>query len=68
MNARYMIIFNYMQQFYCLICQSNSSQNARKVLYQKGEIFVRYSQNLISMRDDELVDDRNQVYVKIYPR
>ena len=37
-NKRYTIIFNHMQRFYYLICQSNWCQNASILIYQKDEI------------------------------
>ena len=73
-NKRYIIIFNYMQRFYYLICQSTWCQNASKLIYQKGEtsfceILKTWSiASLISMHDAELADDRNQVDLKIDPR
>ena len=73
-NKRYIIIFNHMQRFYYLICQSTWCQNASKLIYQKGEISFLWDiktwsiASLISMHDAELVDYRNQVDLKIDPR
>ena len=72
-NKRYIIIFNHMQWFYYLICQSNWCHNASKLIYQRVkfrfcEILKTWSiANLISMCDAELADDRNQMDVKIDP-
>ena len=47
-NIRYMIISNYMQRFYYLICQSNWCQTASKLIYQKGETtFLWDTQNVV---------------------
>ena len=51
-NNRYIIIYNYMQWFYYLICQSTWCQNASKLIYQKGEISF-------------LWDTKNVVYCKL---
>ena len=52
-NKRYMIIFNHMQQFYYLICQSSWCQNASKLIYQKGEISLLWDiQNVIYCKFD----------------
>ena len=73
-NNGYIIIFNHMQRFWYLICQSTWYQNARKFIYQKGdisfcEILKTWSiASFISMHDAELADDRNQVDLKIDPR
>ena len=72
-NERYIIIFNHMQRFYYLICQSNWCQNASKLIYQKGEIsFLWDTQNVVYCKFDFdvwrwTVDDRNQMDVKIDP-
>ena len=45
---RYIIIFNHMQRFYYLICQSTWCQNASKLIYQKGEIsFLWDTKNVV---------------------
>ena len=50
---RYIIIFNHIQRFYYLICQSNWSQNASKLIYQKGEIsFLLDTQNVVYCKFD----------------
>ena len=73
-NKRYIIIFNHMQRYYYLICQSTWCQNASKLIYQKGEISFLWDTktwsiaSLISMHDAELADGRNQVDLKIDPR
>ena len=48
-----MIIFNHMQRFYYLICQSNWCQNASKLIYQKGEISILWDiQNVVHCKSD----------------
>ena len=52
-NKRYIIIFNHMQRFYYLICQSNWCHNASKLIYQKGEIsFLWHTQNVVYCKFD----------------
>ena len=52
-NKRYIIIFNHMQGFYYLICQSNWCQNASKFFYQNGEIsFLWDTQNVVYYKFD----------------
>ena len=52
-NKRYIIIFNHMQWFYYLTCQSNWCQNANKLIYQKGEIsFLWDTQNVVYCKFD----------------
>ena len=47
-NNRYIILFNHMQWFYYLICQSTWCQNASKLIYQKGEIsFLCDTKNVV---------------------
>ena len=73
-NNRYIIIFNHMQRFYYLMCQSTWCQNVSKFIYQKGEISFLWDTktwsiaSLIFMHAAELADDRNQVDLKIDPR
>ena len=73
-NKGYMIIFNHMQRFYHLMCQSNWCQNASKLIMKRitfrfYEILKTWSiVSLISMYDAELADDRNQMNLKINPR
>ena len=73
-NKRHIIIFNNMQQFYYLICQSTWCQNAsnwfiKRVKFRFCEILKTWSiSSLISMHDAELADDRNQVDLKTDPR
>ena len=52
-NRRYIIIFNYMQRFYYLICQSTWCQNASRLIYQKGEIsFLWDTKNVVYRKFD----------------
>ena len=52
-NKRYMIIFNHMQRFYYLICQSTWCQNASRLIYQKGEIsFLWNTKNVVYCKFD----------------
>ena len=52
-NKRYIIIFNHMQRFYYLICQSTWCQNASKLIYQKGEIsFLWDTKNVVYCKFD----------------
>ena len=52
-NKRYIIIFNHMQRFYYLICQSTWCQNASKLIYQKGEIsFLWDTKNMVYCKFD----------------
>ena len=46
-NKRHIIIFNHMQQFYYLICQSTWCQNASKLIYQKGEISFLWDTKIV---------------------
>ena len=52
-NKRYITIFNHMQRFYYLICQSTWCQNASKLIYQKGEIsFLWDTKNVVYCKFD----------------
>ena len=52
-NKRYIIIFNHMQRFYFLICQSNWCQNAIKLIHQNVEIlFLWDTQNVVYCKFD----------------
>ena len=52
-NKRYIIIFNHMQRFYYLICQSTWCQNASRLIYQKGEIsFLWNTKNVVYSKFD----------------
>ena len=73
-HKRYIIVFNHMQRFYYLICQSKWYQNPSILIYPKGEISFcailkpQCNASFISIYDAELADDRNQVDAKIDPR
>ena len=52
-NKRYINIFNHMQRFYYLICQSNWCQNASSLFYQNGETsFLWDTQNVVYCKFD----------------
>ena len=52
-NKRNMIIFNHIQRFYYLICQSTWCQNASKLVYQKCEVsFWWDTQNVVYYTSD----------------
>ena len=52
-NNRYIIIFNHMQRFYYLMCQSTWCQNVSKFIYQKGEIsFLCYTKSVVYCKFD----------------